>query len=240
VESVRLAIEQGVVSVWPVVSAFWDAATEPLRHLTLQTGALLVLAGLIAWLAARVVRSATWRFSYPVEKNLQITSTAHTNGGTIALSLEEYIRKFADNPEVFLLNNQARSARQKWVGEKQRKVRAKYFVVTLVERRPDAPRWLGTPVLTKELKVWVKSAPPTEGCIQLDNECLREVRDHNTSSIDDLDGPVQGTYDLYMREVSVVDVRHWLVHPNREIRIAVWVTIISMIVPVLFDALFGT
>jgi hypothetical protein len=238
-ENARGLAQQVLDSVSRFLNAFWNDGTEPLKHLTLQTGLIVVLAGLIGWLLARIVRSATWRFRQPIERGLQIAPTPHTNNGTIALSLEEYIRKFADNPEVLLLNSPTRAARVQWVAEKQRRVRSKFFVMTLVERQLDAPRWLGTPVLTKEVQVWVKSAPPAEGCLQLDNACLREVRDKNTSSLDDLEGPIQGAYDLYMREVSVLDVRHWLVHPNREIRIAVWVTIISMIVPVLFDRLFG-
>jgi len=238
-ETLRALYDEASAATGAFVGAFWEAATEPLKHLTLQTGILIVLAGLVAWLIARFVRSATWRFDQPVERGLQVAPTAHTNAGMIALSLEEYIRKFADNPEVLLVNHSSRTARQKWVSEKQRKVRNQYFVVTLVERRNDAPRWLGTPVMTKELRIWVKSAPPAEGTLQLDGECLREVRDHNSSSADDLEGPIEGRYDLYMRKVSIFDIRHWLVHPNREIRIAVWVTIISMIVPVMFDSLFG-
>jgi hypothetical protein len=239
-ETVRELYDQFSTWMTAAIAAFWEAATEPLKHLRVETGVLIVLAVLLGWLVARIVRSATWRFDNPVEQGLQIAPTAHTNTGMIALSLEEYIRKFADNPEVFLLNNQAKNTRQRWVNEKQRKVRDQYFVVTIVERRPDAPRWLGNPVLTKELRVWAKSVPPAEGVFQLDTECLRDVRDHNSSSADDIEGrPIEGNYDLYMRKVSIFDVRHWLVHPNREIRIAVWVTIISMIVPVVFDSLFG-
>ena len=220
--------------------SFWEAGTEPLKHLTLQTGVLFALIILVLWLVALFVRSATWRFRKPVARGLQIMTTFHTNNGSIALSPEEYIRKFATDPERLLQNNTAQSARMRWGAEKHKKVHNDYFVVTLVECAPESPRWLGTPVLTRELRVWRKSNPPREGLIQLDAPSLREVRDHNNSSNDDIDGTeVEGRYDLYMRKVSALDIRHWLVHPNREVRIALWVTIISMTVPVIFDALFG-
>lgn len=219
---------------------FWSAATEPLKHLRIETGVLVVLFVLLGWLMARLVRSTTWRFTSPTVRNLQIVRTSHTNAGTVAPSCEEYIRTFADNPEVFLLNNTAKAERRRWITEKHRKIQNQYFVITLVECAPDAPPWSGVPVMTRELKFWPKTAPPDEGFLQLDSAALREVRDHNTSSTDDIDGTaIEGRYDLYVRKVSWLDIRHWLVHPNREIRIAVWVTIISMIVPVVFDSLFG-
>lgn len=222
-------------------SRFSSAALEPLRHLTPQTGVMLALALLIAWLIARIIRSATWRFSKPVATGLEIMTTYHTNAGTIALSPEEYIRAFASDPEVFLVRNQTRTARMQWGLDRHKREHDNYFVFTLVERSdPNTPRALGTPVLNRELRVWRKSNPPKEGFVQLDLSALREVRDSNNSSADDVDGePVSGLYDLYMRRVRWWDVRHWLVHPNREIRIAIWVTIISTIVPVTLEALFA-
>ncbi len=221
---------------------FWEAGTEPLRHLTIQTGVLIALFVLLLWLIALFIRSATWRFGKPVARGLQVVTTFHTNNGTVALSPEEYIRAFAKkNAQSLLEANPTQTARMRWGAEKHKKVHNDYFVVTLVECSPESPRWLGTPVLTRELRVWRKSNPPKEGYIQLDGPSLRDVRDHNNSSVDDIDGTeVDGQYDLYLRKVSVLDIRHWLVHPNREVRIALWVTIISMIVPVLFDALFGS
>jgi len=43
---------------------------------------------------------------------------------------------------------------------------------------------------------------------------------------------------VFVRPVQWYDVRHWLQHPNREIRIVIWVTIITTTLPVLFDLLF--
>lgn len=234
-----LTAVQGVIT--RAGEEFWDAGTEPLRHLTIQTGLLLALIILAMWLLALFVRSATWRFRKPVARGLQVVTTFHTNTGSVALSPEEYIRAFAKkNADAFLEQNTSQTARLKWGAEKHKKVHNDYFVVTLVECAPGTARWLGTPVMTRELRIWRKSNPPKEGYLQLDVASLREVRDHNNSSVDDIDGTeVDGTYDLYLRKVSVFDIRHWLVHPNREIRIALWVTIISMVVPVIFDALFG-
>jgi hypothetical protein len=237
--SVGAFFEATKVALTMWATTFWDAATEPLKHLRIETGVLLALAILVAWLVARFVRSASWRFSHPVIRGMQIASTPHTNNGTIALSFEDYIRKFASDAEIFLVNNTARVARDRWGAERHKKVHSEYFVVTLVECDPDSSAWTGTPVMTRELKVWRKTNPPPEGCLQLDRSCLRDVRDLNLSSADNVEGAaIQGKYDLYMRKVNFWDIRHWLVHPNREIRIALWVTIISMVVPVFFDALF--
>lgn len=235
-----LAAAQGVAR--EIGEDFWAAATEPLRHLTIQTGILIALMVLAMWLIALFIRSATWRFRRPVARGLQVVTTFHTNNGSMALSPEEYIRAFAKrNAQAFLDQNTSQVARMRWGFEKHKKIHNDYFVVTLVECAPDTPSWLGTPVMTRELKIWRKSNPPKEGYVQLDGPSLRELRDHNNSSVDDIDGTeVEGKYDLYMRKVSIFDIRHWLVHPNREIRIALWVTIISMIVPVVFDALFGS
>lgn len=228
-----------------VIAEAWGpfsfAALQPLRHATLQTGIMLALVILVAWLIARIIRSATWRFSKPFATGLEIMTTYHTNAGTIALSPEEYIRAFASDPEIFLVRNPTKTARMQWGLDRHKREHDSYFVFTLVERSdPNTPRILGTPVLNRELRVWRKSNPPKEGLLQLDLSALREVRDRNNSSADDVDGePVSGCYDLYMRRVRWWDVRHWLVHPNREIRIAIWVTIISAIVPATLEALFA-
>lgn len=231
----------GIFQVWFAGFAddFWRAGTDPLKHLTLQTGLLFALAILLGWFIALFVRSATWRFQKPIERGLQIVTTYHTNNGTIALSPEEYIRAFAKNPEILLVNTPTRAARLRWGEERHRRLQSAYYVITLVECAKDGNRILGTPVLTRELRVWRKTNPPKEGYVQLDASSLREVRDRNNSSLDDTDGTeIEGTYDLYARRVRWYDLRHWLVHPNREIRIALWVTIISTVVPSVLDAVF--
>lgn len=178
--------------------------------------------------------------SKPKARGLQVVSTHHWTEGSIALSLEEYIRVFVNDSEQFLTQNATKTARGKWVSDRYKKEQSKYFVVTLVECDPKGARWLGSPVMTRELKIWRRSNPPAEGMVHLDAVSLREVRDHNNSGLDDTDGTeVAGRYDLYVRRVRWYDIRHWLVHPNREIRIAVWVTLISTVVPPILDALFG-
>lgn len=233
VEVARLtALEEG--------QAFWRDGTEPLRHLTFQTGLLLVFAVLLAWLIARIVRSSTWRFTKPKVRGLTVMTTFHTNDGSVALSLEDYIRAFANDPEKMLAEHPTQTKRMKWGADRDKREHSQYFVVTLVQCDPGSNRLLGTPVLSREVRVWRKSNPPKDGFLQLDADALREVRARNNSSLDDLDGTeVGGVYDLYMRRVRWYDVRHWLVHPNREIRIALWVTIISMVVPPILDALFS-
>lgn len=221
---------------------FWASATRPLHYLTLQSGLLVALVILLAWLITRIVRSATWRFAKPIATGLEIMTTHHTTADKIALSPEEYIRAFASDPNTLLSRNTTRVSRLAWGAERHKREQHSYFVFTLVQRDDPqkTPRFLGTPVLTKEMQVWRKSNPPREGLVQLDLASLREVRDRNNSSSDDDDGVlVEGHYDLYMRRVRWWDIRHWLVHPNREIRIAIWVTIISTVVPSVLGALFA-
>lgn len=237
--NIEARFEQFLVWCRSVADAFWLAGTEPLKHLTIQTGLLFALAILLGWLVALLIRSATWRFLKPVERGLRITTTYHTNTGSIALSLEEYIRAFAKDPEIVLVNLASKTAKINWGNERHKRLQSAYFVVTLVECAPDGRRLMGTPVLTRELRIWRKTNPPREGYLQLDAASLREVREKNNSSLDDADGAeIEGTYDLYVRRVRWYDIRHWLVHPNREIRIALWVTIISTVVPSAIDALF--
>jgi hypothetical protein len=42
-------------------------------------------------------------------------------------------------------------------------------------------------------------------------------------------------YNVYIRPVLWYHVRHWLTHPNREIRIVVWVTSITTSAPLLIE-----
>lgn len=82
--------------------------------------------------------------------------------------------------------------------------------------------------------------------IQLSTDDLTTVRLKNGHPDDDDDlnsegrpNPVSGRYDVYIRPVRWYDVRHWLLHPNREIRIVVWVTIITTMFPMLLGYLFA-
>ncbi len=218
--------------------AFWHAATDPLGYLSVETGVLFALIVLIVWLITLFVSIATWRFSRPKIETSTVMTTHHFSDGALGLSPEDYIRAFARRPDDVLARNPARAARIRWCEGREKKERFSYFVVTIVERESATNRIVGRPVLFKELRLWRKTKPLTEGFIHLDASCLREVREHNESGYDDEDGTdVAGTYDVYIRRVGVLDVRHWLVHPNREIRIAVWVTLISIFVPPIIEAI---
>jgi hypothetical protein len=79
-----------------------------------------------------------------------------------------------------------------------------------------------------------------DGAVQFDEESLNAIRVGNSSDADDEAGAdIVGTYDVFIRRVQWYDVRHWLTHPNREIRIVIWVTIITTLLPMLKDVLFG-
>jgi len=69
---------------------------------------------------------------------------------------------------------------------------------------------------------------------------LTEIRLNNGFEEDDNpESEIVGQYDVYIRKVRWYDIRHWLLHPNREIRIVIWVTLITTTLPVLLDILFG-
>jgi len=218
--------------------AFWHAATDPLSDLAVETAILFALIILIVWLVTLFVGSATWRFSQPKILTSTVMTTHHYNDGALGLSPEDYIRAFAKRPADVFAQHASRAARIRWCEAKEKKERFNYFVVTIVERESATNRILGRPVMFKELRLWRKTKPLNEGFVHLDASCLREVREHNDSGYDDEDGTdVAGTYDIYLRRVGIFDVRHWLVHPNREIRIAIWVTIISLFVPAILEAI---
>jgi hypothetical protein len=75
------------------------------------------------------------------------------------------------------------------------------------------------------------------GVIQLDTSGATEVRNMNGYEEDgDLNSGVSvREYNVYIRPVLWYHVRHWLTHPNREIRIVVWVTSITTSAPLLIE-----
>jgi len=235
-------LSSGAAEAWAAIErfarAFWHAATDPLAHLSIETGILFALLVLLVWLVTLFVGTATWRFSRPKIQTSTVMTTHHFSDGALGLSPEDYIRALAWRPADVLERNPTRAARIRWCEAREKKERFSYFVVTIVERESATNRIVGRPVLFRELRLWRKTKPLSESFIHLDASCLREVREHNQSGYDDEDGTeVAGTYDVYIRRVGLFDVRHWLVHPNREIRIAVWVTLISIFVPPIIEAI---
>lgn len=98
----------------------------------------------------------------------------------------------------------------------------KFFVVEIRE---------GTrKILTKELKVIAWRYSLSEEEIQVDPITLRQIKGGSESlDDDDLDDTfgAEGTFDVHFRPVQWWDIRHWLNHPSREIRYALYVAIFA-------------
>lgn len=98
----------------------------------------------------------------------------------------------------------------------------RYFVVEIYEG--------GRRLLSKELKVvaWWHRLKPTE--FQADPETLDLIKAGSESPLDDDLGDTYGAdgrFDIYFRPVKWWDLRHWLNHPAREIRLAIYVAIFA-------------
>ncbi len=129
------------------------------------------------------------------------------------------------------------------LAERMREEHKGHYVVTIVEAQTKRV------CLYKEMHLQFVSkgsgAVDTER-IQLSIDDLTTVRLKNghPDDDDDLDtegrpNQVSGRYNIYVRPVRWFDVRHWLLHPNREIRIVVWVTLITTSFPLILDFLFN-
>ena len=98
----------------------------------------------------------------------------------------------------------------------------RYFVVQFREG--------GRKLLAKELRVtaWWRSLGETE--FQVDPETLEQIKIGSASKEDDELGDsygADGTFDIFFRKVRWWDLRHWLNHPSREIRYALYVAIFA-------------
>lgn len=200
-------------------------ALEPFRHVNPHTGlwlAVLVIgvALLITWM-----RRVSWRMMKPLLPAFTIHETEHSFAGVLGLNPWDYIRLNGRDPQR--INTLSDAFKKDVVRDQQR-----YYVVTIVDRDKK------TAVLYKELRI----APLTrrgafpEGRVKFDAELLTHIRLHNDYSDDDQPGsPIVGSYDVYIRPVRWCDIRHWLLHPNREIRIVLWVTLITTTIPLLIE-----
>ena len=98
----------------------------------------------------------------------------------------------------------------------------RYFVVEIHER--------GRKILAKELKIvaWWHRLGTAE--FQADPETLDLIKARSESLVDDDLGDsfgADGTFDIFFRPVKWWDIRHWLNHPAREIRYALYVAIFA-------------
>ncbi|MBL8545675.1 MAG: hypothetical protein JNL81_04380 [Hyphomonadaceae bacterium] len=209
----------------------WHAAVDPLHLLTWQTAALFAFLILSAALIATWLLSISWIWPWtrPLIAAGAIKPGAHTYKDHVRLSTADYLR-------FHRLGEGASKTAAAVTNARQRDLEH-YYVVTIVERQKRKV------VVYRELKLQCPMGGKYQTStneVQLDEALLTQVRFENGNVEDDEpDTPIAGTYDVYVRRVRWYDVRHWLLHPNREIRIVIWVTLITTTVPMLRDLLFG-
>jgi hypothetical protein len=114
----------------------------------------------------------------------------------------------------------------KAISEKLRKkYKDKFFVVDFREN--------GKTILKKELNLdagWQRIAPQE---FKLDHVSLAELKKSSRSAEDDdSDNTVGavGEFDIYVRPVMPLDVRHWINHPQREVRYGVLMGIFATLI----------
>jgi len=210
-----------------LLADYWMAAVEPLHNMGWQTLTLFAAILIAAALIITALLHYSWMFSKPALRGVTIGRIPHAYQDHLRLSAEDHL--IFHHVKATPMAPAARDAREKDL--------TRYYVVTIVQAKPRRE------LVYREFRL---QAPPTgmaklpAGQIGLDAQALGTVRRGNSSDLDDeTSSDIVGTYDVYIRPVRWFDVRHWLLHPNREIRIVVWVTLITTGLPVLLDLLFG-
>lgn len=210
-----------------VLTDFWNTATNPLRHLTWQTGTLFLLLALLVALIAGLLLRYSWVFSKPALRDVIIKRVPHTFQGHLRLSPPDYL-KFHKRSPLLSIEDTAQQ-------ELMNKDSSRYYLVTVVEsgkRRAIIYKEMRLHVATRRGRVHERTA-------QFDQEDLTTIRVNNGYEEDDHpEADIAGTYNIYIRRVRYYDVRHWLMHPARDIRTVVWVTIITTSLPILIDLFF--
>lgn len=99
---------------------------------------------------------------------------------------------------------------------------SKYFMVEFRES--------GSLLFRKELKLRAGWYNYPDNEIRTDAKTLERLKSESMSREDDdtdrSEGAI-GKFDLFLRPVRPLDIRHWLYHPKREIRLAIWIAIFA-------------
>jgi hypothetical protein len=221
-----------LVQVDPVTvfGSVWQAGLGQIRNLNWQAAIVLLSILILASLLATWVLRISWRFRKPTLVKREIKPNAHLYTDHLRLSKAD---------AAFLLETDSNQAGA-IIADRMANEKKGHFVITIVEstsRRVCVYREM-------HLQYVQRRGAVDSGKIQLAADDLTAVRRRNGyTDDDDESGPegivlVNGTYDVYIRSVRWFDIRHWLLHPNREIRIVVWVTIITTLFPMLLGYLF--
>ncbi|MEQ1812409.1 MAG: hypothetical protein ABL889_20945 [Terricaulis sp.] len=212
---------------------YWERAVGPLHNLTWETLSLFAILLLSVALIATVLIRYSWVWSKPVLREATIKFGSHLYQDNLRLNPDDYLAYHNLSKDLSFDSDAVKKRMQRDA--------SRYYLVTVVEKgRPIA-------LVYREMRLQVprRNGRVSPNSLQLDETSLTEVRLGNSQPDDD-DATQQpapqhlaGSYNIYIRPVRWYDVRHWLLHPNREIRIVVWVTLITTTVPVLLDLLFG-
>jgi hypothetical protein len=217
-----------VVVLQEAGDTYWHRAIDPLHRLTWETFSLFVVIVLFVLLVATVLIRYSWTWSKPAIRDARIKSAAHMYQDNLRISPEDYLAFHGLQSKLSFDSEQVKGL--------LKKDSSRYYVVTIVESGKARA------LIYRELllQVATRRGRAGPGSIQLDQQLLTDIRLGNGYEEDDVEGAdIISKYNIYLRRVRWYDVRHWLLHPNREIRIVVWVTLITTTLPVLLDVLFG-
>lgn len=213
-----------------ISNSVWLTGLQQIRNLNWQAAIVILSIVLIFALSATWILRVSWRFRKPTLSNRQVRPRAHLYSDHLRISKID---------ACTLLETSVDQTAQK-IGDLMAKEMDGHFVVTIVESTSKRV------CVYKEMHLQYvqKNGAVQSDQIQLAADDLTAVRRRNGyTDDDDESGPealvlVNGRYDVYIRPVRWYDVRHWLLHPNREIRIVVWVTLITTLFPMLLGYLF--
>lgn len=206
------------------VQQFLGDAIGPLRSLGWETFLLFVTIVLIAFLLLTWIRRISWRWRKPTFSSRHVRKEHHNYADTLKLNLADM--------QSYLGTDAAETN----VADQVSKKLNGHFVVTIVESSNN------TVCTYREMRLQLgrRKGALADSEIQLPAKLLTELRLNNRHDDDDEDSSeVSGSYDVYIRKVNLFDIRHWLLHPEREIRIVIWVTLITTLLPLAKDLFFG-
>lgn len=226
-------IHETLIEVDPstAVRSAWNEGVRQLRALNWQAAMVLISIGFAFMLLATWMLMISWRFRKPTLSKREVKPNAHL--------YTDHLRLCKADAAQLLETDVGQSSQT--IADRMTNEMKGHFVVTIVEstsRRVCVYREM-------HLQYVQRRGAVDFGKIQLAADDLTAIRRKNGYTDDDEEsGPdglvlVNGTYDLYIRPVHWYDVRHWLLHPNREIRIVVWVTMITTLFPMLLGYLFA-
>lgn len=102
------------------------------------------------------------------------------------------------------------------------RLEGKYFLVQFWEGKEEMFR--------KELKIRAGWKTMDHAIFRTDPDTLRLLKTKSKSDDDDDTEPnigAIGQFNIFFRPITNWDARHWLNHPNREIRIGIWVALFA-------------